>query len=144
MFCLTELTAFVIAINLCSSDPRYKEPTGNFTIFELDEKITKLISQPELGKGDELYQAVYTLHLELLEIHDVFNWYRDCPKSFALGKEIVKRSGLKIFKTFINEESLKDVYKYNNAQVYEIVDLITNCERLYNASEPIIKQGDVN
>lgn len=139
MYWVSITTVFTVT-KCVEAVPRYKEPTTNYTISELDEGVTNLLLSKEEGKGNELYQLLYTLHLRMLHIHEVFHFNVDDPPTLADGKEIVMKGGLKLFKVSVDEKSLKDVYKYKQAEVYETEDLVKNCQRLYNSTEPIIRK----
>lgn len=131
----------ILTITKCvEAIPRYKEPTRNYTIPELDQRVSDLLLNEEEGKGNELYQLLFTLHLKMLHIHEVFHFNIDDPPTVAEGKEIVENDGLKLFQVSVNPESLKEVYKYKQAEVYETEDLVKNCQRLYNSTEPIIRK----
>lgn len=135
--CWTVITV-PLAVTFVDTVPRYKEPTTNYTIFELDRRVYDLISEPVEGRGEELYQLLYTLHLRMLHIHEVFHFDVDDDAAKKEAKDIVLNNGLQIFNLSANEGALKEKYKYINNQVYETVDLVNNCLRLYNSTQPLI------
>lgn len=104
---------------------------ANETLFDLDKRIWKLMLQPDVGKGPKTQQSLQKLHSELVNIYGDLKNGTINNISLAVGRELIRKKGFKIFKAPISEELLKVTYRWSQAFLDQFVDLIRKCKQVF-------------